>query len=75
MDKTKYKKIVLTKKEAERQKDIIELLKRLDGTIIRKNPITGTLRLYVTKPKPNPNLSGKGVMLIGPNWSSGIYHK
>lgn len=75
MDKSKYKQITLSKREAKEQEKIIEMLKTIEGTIVKKNFLTGTLRLYVPKPKPNPKLSGKGFFIETPYEISGIIHK
>ena len=75
MDKTKYNKITLTKKQVKEQENIIDLLKYVEGTIFKKHFFSRKLTIYVPKPKPNPNLSGKGTFIKTPYEISGIIHK
>lgn len=73
--KKEYKEIKLSRKQAIEQKDIIEMLKTIKGTIIKKNIFTGSLKILVPKTKPNPKLSGKGFFIETPYEISGIIHK
>ena len=75
MSKRQYKVIKLSKKQAIEQKDIIELLKTIKGTIIKKNIFTGTLKILVPEEKPNSKLSGKSFIVETPYEISGIIHK
>ncbi len=73
--KKEYKEIKLSKKQVIEQKDIIEMLKTIKGTIIKKNIFTGSLKILVPKTKPNPKLSGKSFIIETPYGISGIIHK
>lgn len=67
-------KMLKIKKTKDNEK-LIELYKTFKDVKIFKNPITNTCLIFYIPPKPNPALSGKGVMLVSKYWSSGIYHK
>lgn len=76
MNTRQFKEIKINRKQAIEQKEIIELLKTIKGTIVKKNIFTGSLKILVPKSKPNPNLSGKGCFIETPyGVISGIIHK
>lgn len=75
MDKSKYNKITLTKKQAKEQQNVVDLLTRIKGTIVKNHLFSKKITLYVLKPKRNYNISGKGFFIKTPYETSGIIHK
>ena len=75
MSKIKYKEIKLSKKQAMEQKDIVEMLKTIKGTVVRKNILTGNVKVLVPESGPNPKLSGKDFTIETPYEISGIVYK
>lgn len=70
------KKIInLSKKEVSKYKNLIKLVGSIDGVKMRKNVLTGGLKIFVPELKRNPKLSGKSFYLKTPYETSGIIHK
>ena len=70
------KKVInLSKKQVLELKELIKLVSLIDGIKMRKNVLTGGLKIFVPELKRNPKLSGKSFYLKTPYVTSGIIHK
>jgi len=70
------KKIInLSKKQVSEHKNLIKLVSSIDGVKIRKNFLSGGLKIFVPESKRNHKLSGKSFYLKTPYVTSGIIHK